>query len=70
MIVYPIPILSPKQYEVLVHMADGLTTKDMSKRLHVSTHTVKNTKYSLYKRMGVHNGEQAIAMAFRKGWVK
>ncbi|MDH2430501.1 LuxR family transcriptional regulator [Sphaerisporangium sp. TRM90804] len=49
------PDLTPRQREVAVLAVQGLTNRDIAKRLHVSIRTVANTLYAVYTRTGVND---------------
>ena len=55
--------LSDREVEVLQMTAEGLTADQISERLFLSSHTVKNHLRSIYGKLGVHNRTQAVAHA-------
>jgi len=57
----PLERLSPREYEILGLIADGLTTKEILERLHISPHTLKFHKRSLIARGGWPTLEAACA---------
>jgi len=61
------PALSPREREVLVMIADGLSAPDVAARLHVSPATVKTHLQSLYEKLGVSDRAAAVARAMRLG---
>jgi two-component system, NarL family, nitrate/nitrite response regulator NarL len=61
------PVLSPREREVLVMIADGLSAPDVAARLHVSPATVKTHLQSLYEKLGVSDRAAAVARAMRLG---
>lgn len=54
--------LSPRQWEVLDLMADGLTTTEIAERLAISPVTVRRHRAAITGRLGVEDGEQAVAI--------
>ncbi|MCX5388138.1 response regulator transcription factor [Streptomyces sp. NBC_00083] len=58
-------MLSPREHEVLILLADGLTNADISARLHVSVGTVKDHVSSLLTKLHVDNRVQAAVLATR-----
>ncbi len=61
------PVLSPREREVLVLIAEGLSAPDAAARLHVSPATVKTHLQSLYEKLGVSDRAAAVARAMRVG---
>ena len=61
------PVLSPREREVLVLIAEGLSAPDAAARLHVTTATVKTHLQSLYEKLGVSDRAAAVARAMRIG---
>jgi DNA-binding NarL/FixJ family response regulator len=61
------PGLSPREREVLEHLAGGATNREIATRLHLSPHTVKEHTSSLYQKLGVRNRAEAAQRAHRLG---
>jgi two-component system nitrate/nitrite response regulator NarL len=61
------PALSPREQEVLVLIADGLTAPAVGRELHLSTATVKSHLKTLYEKLGVSDRAAAVAEAMRRG---
>jgi two-component system nitrate/nitrite response regulator NarL len=61
------PALSPREREVLVLIADGLSAPDVGKRLHLSPATVKTHLQNLYEKLEVSDRAAAVARAMRLG---
>ncbi len=59
-------ILSAKHLEVLTGAAQGWTTKRIAETLQLHETTVEKRFTSLYRRLGVHNREEAVALANRR----
>jgi DNA-binding NarL/FixJ family response regulator len=59
-------VLTARQLEVLMLIADGLPNKLIAKSLHVSPQTVKNHLNEIYRRLEVSSRTQAIAEARRR----
>ena len=55
--------LTSREREVLTLIASGHTSKDISDKLCVSSHTVKNHIYSIYNKLNVTNRLQATLWA-------
>lgn len=52
--------LTPRQREVLALIAEGLSNKEIAKRLYLSEGTVKNTVSEIYARLNVRDRVQAV----------
>jgi DNA-binding NarL/FixJ family response regulator len=63
----PDPDLTPRQREVLVLVADGLTYKEVGAELHISENTVKYHMGQVLRRLHLKNREQVVAYARRTG---
>jgi DNA-binding NarL/FixJ family response regulator len=57
------PGLTEREVTILVAVADGLTTKAISKQLWVSEHTVKFHLTNIYRKLGVSNRSGAVRYA-------
>lgn len=62
--------LTPRQIEVLQHLADDGTVKTAARTLAISPHTVRSHIMLMRDRLGVHSIAQAVAVGFRRGWLK
>ena len=58
------PTLTPRETAILTAIADGLTTKAISKDLWLSEHTVKFHLTNIYRKLGVSNRSAAVRYAF------
>jgi len=56
----PVEPLTPRQEEVLQLIAEGLSNREIARRLHLSEGTVKNTVSEIYARLGVRDRVQAV----------
>jgi two-component system, NarL family, nitrate/nitrite response regulator NarL len=61
------PVLSQREREVLVLIADGLSAPEVGRRLHLSTATVKSHLQNLYEKLEVSDRAAAVARAMRLG---
>jgi two-component system nitrate/nitrite response regulator NarL len=59
--------LSPREREVLVLIADGLSAPDIGRQLHLSPATIKGHLQNLYEKLGVSERAAAVAEAMRRG---
>ena len=47
--------LSPRETEVLLVLATGASTRELSAQLFISEHTVRNHLKAIYRKLGVHS---------------
>jgi PAS domain S-box-containing protein len=59
--------LTPRQAEVLRHLEQGRSTKQIAQELHVSTETVRNHVRHLMRALGVNTRLEAVAVARHGG---
>src|SRR5262249_51472241 len=59
--------LTPRQAEILAHVAVGLTNKAIADRLHLSPGTVERHLATIYRKLGLRNRAQATRYALRHG---
>ena len=52
--------LTSREREVLEHLSQGISTKDVSKQLFISVETVKSHIKNIYKKLGVKNRVEAV----------
>jgi two-component system, NarL family, nitrate/nitrite response regulator NarL len=64
------PRLSPREHEVLVLIADGLSAPAVGARLHLSPATVKTHLRTLYEKLGVSDRAAAVAEGMRRGLIE
>lgn len=61
--------LTERELEILRLLAKGVRPGDIGRQLFVSVKTVKNHLTSVYSKLGVQTGAQAVAEAYRRGLV-
>jgi DNA-binding NarL/FixJ family response regulator len=62
--------LSPRETEILGLMGDGLTMRQIARRLDISTRTVETHATKLYRKLDVHTRVQAVAKAASIGLIE
>jgi two-component system, NarL family, nitrate/nitrite response regulator NarL len=61
------PELSPREREVLLFIAEGMSAPEIGREIHLSSTTVKTHLHSLYDKLGVSDRAAAVAEAMRRG---
>ena len=61
--------LTEREQEVLTMLAEGLSNKEISSRLHISTHTVKFHISSILGKLGASSRTEAVSIGIRSGRV-
>jgi two-component system nitrate/nitrite response regulator NarL len=59
--------LTPREQEVLLLIAQGLSAPQIGKRIHLSAATVKTHLHTLYEKLGVSERAAAVAEGMRRG---
>lgn len=65
----PFHHITPRQWEILVMTSEGMTGPILAKYLGISYGTIRNQKSRMYKRLGVHNFEDALKEAVNNKWI-
>ncbi|MEM7101908.1 MAG: response regulator transcription factor [Bacteroidota bacterium] len=60
--------LSPRETEVLEHVASGLTYNNIAEKLFLSPKTVRNHIENIYKKLEVHSKVEAVQIALKNNW--
>lgn len=63
-------LLSPREGEIIVLIADGLSVPDIAARLHLAPTTVRTHVQNLYAKLGVSDRAAAVAEAMRRRLVE
>lgn len=64
------PPFSPREFEVLGLVAQGLTNKEIAYRLRLSERTVQFHLNSVFNKTGTNSRTEAVALALRQGWLQ
>jgi DNA-binding NarL/FixJ family response regulator len=63
----PEPALSKRELAVLRGVSDGLSNKEIAKRMSYAEQTVKLDLTHVYRKLGVSSRTEAMAIAYRRG---
>ena len=61
--------LTPRELDVLRHVAAGMRNREVGQLLDVSEQTIKNHLSSILHKLGVPNRTHAVTCAVRQGWL-
>jgi two-component system, NarL family, nitrate/nitrite response regulator NarL len=65
-----VPLLSPREVEVLALIGDGLSNKQVARRLGISGHTVKFHIESLFRKLAAGSRAEAVHKGLRRGLIE
>ncbi|WP_419786043.1 response regulator [Pseudodesulfovibrio sp.] len=65
----PYSTLTAREQEVMRHLAEGLSTKDVAGKLFISPKTVENHRTNLMKKLGLQSTVELIRYAARLGLI-
>lgn len=66
----PFQPLTSREMEVLSHVTQGMSNKEIAAVLGISHQTVKNHVTAILRKLGVDDRTQAAVYALRRGWVR
>ena len=61
--------ITPREHEILLLIAEGLTNKEIGEKLFVSENTVKTHSYRLFEKLNVSRRVQAVQRARELGLI-
>ncbi|MBW3577514.1 MAG: response regulator transcription factor [Actinobacteria bacterium] len=62
----PAPRLTPREMEVLQHVAQGMNNRQIAKALFISENTVKNHVRNILEKLHLHSRMEAVVYAVRE----
>jgi DNA-binding NarL/FixJ family response regulator len=62
----PAPRLTPREMEVLQHVAQGMNNREIAKALFISENTVKNHVRNILEKLHLHSRMEAVVYAVRE----
>ena len=66
----PRPRLSPREREILGHVAGGLSTKEIAARLNLSVKTIETHRQHIMDKLDIHDVAGLVRYAMREGIVE
>lgn len=66
---HPIEDLTPREKEVLKHIAAGLTNQEIADKLVISVRTVETHRSHIIDKLGIRKRSELVSYALRKGLV-
>ena len=67
---HPLARLTPRQREILTLITEGLSTKNIGRRLNISVKTVESHRAQLMERLDIHDVAGLVRYAIKMGLVK
>lgn len=64
----PLATLSVREYEILGYLIEGMTNKEIARRLDLQEITIKIHLRNVYRKIGAINRAQAVRIAMSSGW--
>jgi two-component system nitrate/nitrite response regulator NarL len=58
--------LTSREREIVLALAEGLSNRDVGRRLNISEGTVKVYLYNIYSKLGVKNRTALVVLAYKE----
>ena len=65
----PLGVLTKRETEILKHLAEGLSNREIGKKLFISTRTVDTHRSNILKKLKVKTNAQLVKMAISNGLI-
>ncbi len=65
----PAPTLTDRQLEVLMHVARGLSNRQIGEALGISSRTVRNHLRTVAVKLSTSDRTRAVVIAIERGWI-
>ncbi|MCU1232494.1 MAG: LuxR family transcriptional regulator [Candidatus Solibacter sp.] len=66
----PMAVLTRRQLQILVLIANGMNAKEIAGMLHISSKTVGCHRSNIMRRLGIHDVAGLVRYSIRNGLVK
>ena len=63
----PLALIAPREREVLQLLAEGLSSPEIGRRLHLATSTIETHRRNLMSKLGLHSVAELTKFAIREG---
>ena len=61
--------LTPREAQILSHIAEGMSNRQMAELLQISERTIKNHVSAVLRKLNANDRAHAVALAMRRGWI-
>ena len=61
---------SPRELEIVRHIATGRTSKEIAALLYLSQKTIESHRTNMFTRLKVRSSAELVCYAIRKGYIK
>ncbi len=61
--------ISEREKEILISISNGLTIKQIAKRLYLSVNTIASHRKNLVAKLGAANSPQLVRIGFKLGYL-
>ena len=61
---------SPRELEIVRHIATGRTSKEIAALLYLSQKTIESHRTNMFTRLKVRSAVELVCYAIRKGYIK
>lgn len=62
-------LISPREKEVVILIAEGMTTKEIAEKLFLSKHTIESHRQNILLKLDIKNSAELVKYAIKRGWV-
>ena len=65
-----LPLLTPRESEILAALGEGMSNKELARALGISAHTVKFHLETIFRKLEVTSRAEAVAKGLRRGIIE
>ena len=66
----PLEILTPRELDVLLRIAKGMTNVEIAADLGLRVSTIENYTHNIYGKLQVPNRAAAVTVGYGHGWIE